>query len=348
MGKLETNVATKLAIQAIGVTTLGLVSVTSAACGGTSNTDAGGTAADAHVASGEDASGGYSCPVTAGCVVASRGEAGTTPADFSCRGTQTAPTPGADTTATFRLSVFGQDGQIAPGTRVQFFRENVISETCAAPGCTEFTTGSDGTYGPVTTHGGGWYAYRVFERTGGTRATTFTDSVQYNELAPTAAGGTLEGNAVAFSTIDLIPLSLGLERAPGTTILAGRVQDCTGEDVGGAFVRAFRSDGTEIAEASEVDALGPHYRYFRRIGADSNPSNEQPYTNYEGLYAAMNIPVGADLIRVEAWGRRTGDDAPVLLGCEGVLTLADGVTILNIQPLRSDYDASHPCARYAE
>lgn len=172
------------------------------------------------------------------------------------------------------------------------------------------------------------------------------DSIQYNEPAPASAGQSVDGNAVALSTLQLIPLSLGLERAPGTTILAGRVQDSAGEDVGGALVRAFRPDGSEIVEASEVEAEGAHFRYFRRAGAESKPSNEQLYTNYEGLYAAMNLPASSEPLRVEAWGRRVGDAEPVLLGCEAVATLADGVTIVNIQPLRSDYGASHPCARY--
>ena len=343
MAMLETNLASRM----VGITAIGLASLASAACGGPAGNDAGPTSDDAFTMSGEDASGGYACPIGAGsCVETSTGETGASPADYACRGTQTAPEQGAATTVNFRLAVFGQDGQVARNTRVQFFADNLIRDTCTAPECQEFTTGMDGTTSGITVNGGGWYAYRVFEnRMGGTAATRYTDSVQYNEIPP-AAGGEIEGNAVAFSTIDLIPLSLGLEREPGTTILAGRVQDCDGADVGGAFVRAFRNDGSEILDAGTESSLGPHYRYFRRIGDDSNPSNEQLYTNYEGLYAAMNIPVSTELIRVETWGLREGDTSPVLLGCEGVRTLADGVTIINVQPLRADYEAGHPCARY--
>jgi len=334
----------------IGAASVGMLSAGSVACGGGGGTDAA-VATDAFMAAGEDASGGYACPIPAamgGCPETSTGETGSAPADFACRGTQTAPEVGAPTTVNFRLAVFGQDGQVARQTRVHFFPDNVIRDTCAAPDCQEFETDMNGLASGVTVNGGGWYAYRVVENTrGGTAATRHTDSVQYNEIPP-AAGGEIEGNAVAFSTIDLIPLSLGLEREPGTTILAGRVQDCDGADVGGAFIRAFRADGSEILDVGETMSIGPHYRYFRRVGEDSNPSNEQLFTNYEGLYAAMNIPVTAELLRVETWGRRSGDAAPVLLGCEGVRTLADGVTIINVQPLRSDYEATHPCARYAE
>lgn len=312
-------------------------------CPGPSGTDAG-PGVDSVSITGEDASGGL--PRT-DLPVASTGADGTGRADFTCRGSRTAPRPGSRITTDFRLVVFGQDGQVARNTRVRIFPGNVITDTCAAPDCQEVTTNMEGIAAGVEVNANGWWAYRVFEnRMGGTAATRYTDSVQYNKVAPAMSGSTVEGSAVAFSTLDLIPLSLGLEREPGTTIVAGRVQDCAETDVGGAVVRIFRPDGTEILDAGEATSIGPHYRYFRRIGDRSNPSNEQPYTNYEGLYATVNIPVSADLIRVETWGRREGDTAPVLLGCEGVRTLPNGVTIINIQPLRSDYEPGHPCARY--
>lgn len=351
MGTLGKSLADE-GVRAIGLAAIGLASVASSACGGGGGNDAGSSSTDAFVVSGEDASGGFACPIPemlGGCPVTSTGDTGSSPANFACRGTATAPTGGASGTVSFRLTVFGQDGQVARNTRIHFFPGNEILDTCSAPTCQEFTTGADGTFAGVNVNLGGWYAYRVFENTmGGTAATRYTDSVQYNELSPAASGGSVDGNAVAFSTLDLIPLSLGLEREPGTTILAGRVQDCDGTDVGGAFVRAFRPDGSEILDAGEASSLGPHYRYFRKIGEDSNPSNEQLSTNFEGLYAAMNIPATDGLIRVETWGRRDGDAAPVLLGCEAVRTLADGVTIINVEPLRSDYETGHPCTRYLE
>jgi hypothetical protein len=332
-----------MTLRAVGTATVGLACAAASACGGGGGADAA-VGTDAFSMSGDDAGGGLALELP----VASTGEMGDGTPDFACRGSRTAPTPGADIEAAFRLAVFGQDGQVARQTRVWFFPDNVIADACSGS-CQEFTTGDDGTFSPVTVGASSWYAYRVFENTrGGTAATRYTDSVQYNELSPSAAGGEIEGNAVAFSTIDLIPLSLGLEREPGTTILAGRVQDCAGSDVGGAIVRAFRADGSEILDAGIDTSIGPHYRYFRRIGDDSNPSNEQAFSNYEGLYAAMNIPVTSELIRVETWGRRAGDAMPVLLGCEGIRTLADGVSIINVQPLRSDYPAGHPCARYVD
>ena len=279
--------------------------------------------------------------------VASTGETGMGAPAFTCRGNATAPVAGAPIASTFRLTVFGGlAGRPSAGTRVQLFQNNVITETCTAPACQEFTTDAMG-QAPAMTLSGGWFAYRVFRNvSGGTDATRYTDSVQYNKPSPAAAGGTAEGSAITLATINLIPLSLGLEREPNTTILAGRVQDCAGTDLAGAVIRTFRPDGIEIIEAPSDVSTGVHYRYFRRLGTDSRPSNDQETTNFEGLYSAINIPVLAGRIRVEAWLKPSAGDGPVLAGCESIQVLPDGVSTINIGGLRNDYAAEDPCSIY--
>jgi hypothetical protein len=269
-----------------------------------------------------------------------------TPA-FACRGTATAPVAGAPIASTFQLTIFGGlAGRPAGNTRIQLFRDNVITATCAAPDCQEFTTDAMG-QAPAMTLSGGWYAYRVFQNlTGGTDATRFTDSVQYNKAAPTTAGGTAEGNAISLATINLIPASLGLEREAGTTLLAGRVQDCAGTNIEGAIVRAFRPDGTEIAEAPADVSTGVHYRYFRRFGTESRPSNDQETTNFEGLFGAINIPVLPGRIRVETWLKPSATAEPTLAGCESIQVLPNGVSTINIGGLRNDYASEDPCSIY--
>lgn len=279
--------------------------------------------------------------------VASTGETGMGTPDFSCRGTATAPVGGAPIASTFNLTVFGGlAGRPSAGTRVRLFQDNVITETCTAPTCQEFTTDAMG-QAPAMTLSGGWFAYRVFRNvTGGTDATRYTDSVQYNKLGPSAAAGLADGSAITLATINLIPLSLGLEREPNTTILAGRVQDCTGTDVEGAVIRAFRPDGSEIIEAPPDVSTGVHYRYFRRLGTESRPSNDQATTNFEGLYSAINIPVLPGRIRVEAWLKPSAESGPVLAGCESIQVLPDGVSTINLGGLRSDYATEDPCSIY--
>ena len=279
--------------------------------------------------------------------VASTGETGMGTPALSCRGMATAPVGGAAIASTFHLTVFGGlAGRPSAGTRVHLFQDNVITDTCTAPTCQEFTTDAMG-QAPAMTLSGGWYAYRVFENvTGGTDATRYTDSVQYNKLGPSAASGLAEGSAITLATINLIPLSLGLERERGTTILAGRVQDCAGTDVAGAVIRAFRPDGSEILEAPADVSTGVHFRYFRRLGMDSRPSNDQVTTNFEGLYSAINIPVLPGRIRVEAWLKPSDGEGPVLAGCESIQVLPNGVSTINLGGLRNDYASEDPCSIY--
>jgi len=279
--------------------------------------------------------------------VASTGETGMGTPAFGCRGSATAPVGGAPIASTFNLTVFGGlAGRPSAGTRVRLFQDNIITDTCTAPTCQEFTTNAMG-QAPSITLTSGWYAYRVFRNvTGGTDATRYTDSVQYNRIGPAVAGGLAEASAITLATINLIPLSLGLEREPNTTILAGRIQDCAGTDVGGAVIRAFRPDGSEITEAPPDVSTGVHIRYFRRLGTESRPSNDQETTNFEGLYSAINIPVLSGRIRIEAWLKPSASENPVLAGCESIQVLPDGVSTINLSGLRNDYAAEDPCSLY--
>lgn len=262
------------------------------------------------------------------------------PADYACRGTSTEPTAGEDIDITMNLLFFG-DATPARNVHAWFFPDNVVRDTCDPAVCQDITSSMDTGIAPVSARANGWYAYRVFARPGATPGATVVDSVQYNEPAPAAAGGSIDGNAVSLQTVNLIPAVLGFPRQPGTSLMAGTVIDCEGDLVVGALIRVFSGD-TEIAEGPANP--DPHYRYFN---GDSTPDGEALWTNADGLFAAVNIPVPDDAtsqLRIEAWGRPTAADEPIRLGCEAVRVLADAVTIINVGPLRSDYGAGHPCA----
>jgi len=126
--------------------------------------------------------------------------------------------------------------------------------------------------------------------------------------------------------------------------------------VQGLVIRIFRPDTTtaggpggtlvvEPPDGTTGSARMPAYRYFNGI---SFPSATQPYTNVDGLYAAANMPVpattdGNGKIRVEAWEDHVGGmDTPRMWGCEEVNVFADGVTIINVRPFRSD--GPHDCS----
>lgn len=260
--------------------------------------------------------------------------------DYACLGSATQPTAGAAVDTTLELRDFESDAPVS-NTRVWLFRDNAIGEACDAPVCTELMTDASGN-ATVSLPADGWYAYRVFPRMGPTAAMTVIDSIQYNEPAPPTAGRAVTANSVSQGTLNLIPAVLGILRAPGTALLAGRVEDCGETPVYGAEVRVY--DGaTRIAEGPLAN--DPHYRYFN---GDSFPSDSGEHTHADGLYVGVQIPVPASpdaRLRIEAWGRLAESDAqPRRIGCEAVRVLADAVTIVNIGPERSDYGAGHPCA----
>jgi hypothetical protein len=266
-------------------------------------------------------------------------------APLTCAGMRTAPTGGSAVTVNMDLQSFGQNGDHAANVTVCLCGSNVFSmEALAAMaggscgmGCELRTTDMTGHASFTTAQAGGWYAYRVFAKTGPTMATTFLDSIQVNEDTP-MSGGNVTANAVSALTANTISAAELITRAPGTVTMAGRVRDCMGNDLPNAIVRVFHANGTPILEGMDIG--DPHYRYFDGM---ENPDANAMYTGADGLWLAANVTPNspAELIRVEAYAN-TGSGTQ-RIGCEAVQAFADGVSIVNIGPLRSDYPAGHPC-----
>ncbi len=254
--------------------------------------------------------------------------------DYSCRGTRTRPAGGAPVDVTFQLRDFA-DGFEVNDAEVWLFTNDVIADDCAAPDCTMFTTDSMGN-ATVSMPAGGWYAYRVLPHTGLTSMTSIFGVFQYNEAAPTAAGGSVTGNSVSGVTIDLVPQSLGVSRTDGRAILAGRIADCNDAFVENAIVRVYDADGNPMLPGELNDQ--PHYHYFNGTPENSGsnlPNMSQEASNVDGLYTVIQVPVVDDRpYRIEAWGELDGNFT--LLACEEARIFADAVTILNLDPLRAD------------
>lgn len=253
------------------------------------------------------------------------------PADYSCFGMRTTPdNSGADQAFTLEVKEFRTD-EVIEGLCVKFYPDNapVVGDTCDPD--TDLVTDAMGRV-TVTAPGGGWYAYRVFPKSGPSPSLTIDGSVQINEFAPTTAA-TVEGNSISAATLNLIPTVLGFRRAAGTAIVAGTVFDCNEDPVYGGTIRIYREDGTAIAEGSRND--DPHYRYFN---GDDFPSAEQPWSHVDGIFAVANIPVGSDgeFVFVEAWGKRTADGPLEIISCERMPVFRSTISIINLQPLRAD------------
>jgi hypothetical protein len=261
--------------------------------------------------------------------------------DYSCLGSRTRPVGGDPVDVTFQLRDF-QDGVPVKETDVWLFTDDVIADQCAAPDCTMFTTDASGN-AMVTMPAGGWYAYRVLPKMGLTSSSTVFAVFQYNEPAPAAGGMAVTGNSVSGVTIDLVPRTLGVERVPGRAILAGRIADCNDAFVENAIVRVYDADGEPMLPGELNDQ--PHYNYFAGIPMNEGsnlPNLLQAASNVDGLYTVIQVPVNDDgrPYRVEAWGELDGE--LTLLACEEARIFGDAVTILNLDPRRSDAPASCP------
>lgn len=257
--------------------------------------------------------------------------------DYACRANLARPTPGDPIPVTFQLRDFQDDFEV-DATDVWVFSNNEIGDTCDGPSCQAFTTDGGGD-ASITLPANGWYAYRVLPKTGLSRMTTVFSVFQYNEPAPASAGGSVTGNSVSGSTIDLIPALLGISRSEGLAIVAGRIEDCSGNFVQNAILRMYDPDGALVA----TTASGPFFHYFNGDANDNLPAQDETRSNADGLYVIVEVPVESDRpYRVEAWGNLDGEFR--LLGCEAARIFEDAVTILNMTPVREDAPAGCPAA----
>lgn len=121
-------------------------------------------------------------------------------------------------------------------------------------------------------------------------------------------------NSVSVATSNLIPTLLGLTWNSGTAIVAGTAYDCNENGIQNAQVYIHDANGNPPADVQ--------IRYF----ANGLPNSDQPYTNDDGLWSAVNVPVGQWI--VEMWG--FDGTQLVLLGSTSLDIQADSVNISNI------------------
>lgn len=281
---------------------------------------------------GTDSGGGEDAGTTPGAAIGFGADRMTlTAADYSCRDAVTAPTAGAEVTFDVAAEDFF-NGMPVGGLMVQFFPDNVVSldGTCTGT-CQAVTTGADGT-ASVMAPEGAWYGYRIQAGSGTVAGapSDYIQVVQYNEVSPAAAGSATL-NAVSMSTQNTITALLSVQQQPGNGILTGQLSDCGGENIANANIRIFDSSG-EIAFGTGRMDTKPFY-----FNGMSTPAAREVMTNVDGLYGVANVVIPSDnVVRVELWGSLTDGGAQEMLGCENVAVVADGITVINVGPTRSD------------
>jgi hypothetical protein len=244
---------------------------------------------------------------------------GETDANYACLGDRTAPEGNEDSTFTLEVRDF-RTGAAVPGVCVNFYPDNVVP---VQDECGGTMTDEDGNIEGLTDPDGGWFAYRIFP------TDTTLGVVQVNVDTP-ADGGSATGNSVDDTTANLIPGLVGRSLAEGRAIFSGALYDCDNSTVEGGAFRVVR-DGAVIPEGpGSQDTM---YAYF---GPDL-PDPQQEYTNTNGLYLGLNVPVQTpgETVQLVACGKPDGENLEVL-GCEETISFPDTVNILSLYPTRSD------------
>lgn len=103
-------------------------------------------------------------------------------------------------------------------------------------------------------------------------------------------------NSVSERTATIIPTLIGIDwDEENTGIVAGTAYDCDQEPIAGAQI--FLHDGT-----GKPPATGYVY-YFSSTGDTNLPTSreDQPYSNTNGLWVAVNVPPGTWTIEMWAW-----------------------------------------------
>ena len=124
-----------------------------------------------------------------------------------------------------------------------------------------------------------------------------------------------EINSVSAATYSLIPSLLGVSPDSEKGIVAGSAYDCNEDPIEGVQVVVTNDSGT-IPEGLVV-------KYF----VDDFPNRNQPHTSDDGLWVAINVPVGEWF--VEAW-ISDGAGGHTLIGKSVAQVVADSINIASI------------------
>lgn len=257
--------------------------------------------------------------------------------DLSTRGTRTAPEAAEGTEdVQFTLAAVDFFDEVpVQGLMIEFFNDNDIpvgGTACTVEnGCQSGTSGGDGTLQVMATPGE-WYAYRILEgegtREGQPAADDYAPVQQINELAEEGSPGVLA--AVRQDTISLIANLLSVQRQPGTTSISGIAEDAAGNELVGVRLQIFDADGRIMFGAGPTDTQDFYF-------VEEFPNAGQDTTSPDGLYGAFNLPQPSDgLLTVVTCGVESAGAPPTVIGCEQIRVEEDGISVVNVGPLRAD------------
>lgn len=247
--------------------------------------------------------------------------------DYTCLGTATAPTAGAEVSATLHAVEYLSDADVT-SQAIEVWTNNIVGATCAAPDCMMVTTDASGE-ATFSNEADAWFAYRLPASAGTAQV------LAYNRAWPSAGGSSVQITAFSSGTISTVSALLGRMFSATAGAASGTVEDCMGRPVMNASIRLFR-DGTEVIGGARSETTTP-----RITGLQGTAPTASGLTGDGGTFVGANVPPGN--YRVEIYGAMTEGGTPAMIGCEEGMIVGGGITVFTVGGVRSDYATGSGC-----
>ncbi|MDW8247626.1 MAG: hypothetical protein RMJ84_13735, partial [Sandaracinaceae bacterium] len=203
------------------------------------------------------------------------------PADLSCVGMRTAPSPGAPVRAQFKLQVLPGNSPVT-GAMVELFPGLLPRERCDGD-CVMVMTNNEG-IAEAMLPGGGWFAFRADRGTVmGTTMTVPTIGHFYTWPMMTS-DPPVTGTAIGQLAVTAIAAALNREFTPSAIAISGSFRDCTGQPVANVRFRLFRGS-MEIVSGAREDRDAP---ILTGLGDQALPMpSMNGLTGFQGRFAGV-------------------------------------------------------------
>ena len=246
--------------------------------------------------------------------------------DLGCLNTPSDDAPNTvDITLTGVLNDFQYMDNEIRDANVEVFHDIDIANPIASFGPTDNT----GAYSLTIPSAGatGRYGFKV-------SADSYMDTFLLNQrFSPDLTEQTLNISAISEGVATALPAIIGLQRTPGTGVLAGAMRDCAGNELANAVATVSATSGTP-------DHLEGAVTYYLDAGAGLPVRNEELiHTDANGIFAIFELPVTASAY-IQVWGfvddADLADGEMTLLAELAAPVVADTVITGSIEPLRTE------------
>ncbi len=176
------------------------------------------------------------------------------------------------------------------------------------PVASDGPTSVDGTYSLTLPVGGTRWGFKV-------SAPTYMDTFLLNQYyQPTVAAQSTNISGISNGLATALPAFIGINRTPGTGVLAGAMRDCADHEVANAIATVSTTQGT----ATHLE--GAQTFYLQDSTSLPVQHNVLAHTDSSGIFAVFELPVTATAY-LQVWGFT--DAADIAMGEAGMTLLAE-------------------------